>query len=232
MPPLELIDELRPVLGGALAGSPVVGLYLDSEGALIVWLNVSNVAMLYQLRDQLLHGHAAAQLESALNKRGKMAFMVKCDLSNFADRYEAIMLQLENLTPHQRAKLDKVLKRQHAGIDFPGRCVPTGTYFISSFPGAETELWKKMTTGANELSIACVFFPGGSEMEGVHSPVGDTPGVCECCELYKKHPGRALWDPPGMAPWGCGLRPCLPQTQKLVDRCAFAPARSRGQDTR
>ena len=107
--------------------STVTGIYAENGGCVLrVW--VSDVSMLHRLRDTLLNGAFEVKLTESLRRSSRSseqpaaatstrdlgyddgaestsALSVTLDSTHFAEQYEQLVLELEELTPHQRQKL-------------------------------------------------------------------------------------------------------------------------------
>ena len=116
-------EELCRWVGAALPDSKgrgerlVAALYADEEDgggkvaaqpALQVRVNISDVGFLHELRDAVLTG----TLEQTLSRgqlQGK-SYQLSVDRSQFATAYEASVLSMDKLTPHQLLKLQECMK--------------------------------------------------------------------------------------------------------------------------
>ena len=116
----------------------MTGIYAENGGCvLLVW--VSDVSMLHSLRDTLLNGDFEVKLTESLRRRSRSseqpaaatstrdlgyddgmeptsALSVTLDSTHFAEQYEQLVLELEELTPHQRQKLAETEAHARAHI--------------------------------------------------------------------------------------------------------------------
>ena len=89
----------------------VAAIYRGDEGECVIRVWICDVARLHSLRDTILIGDFDQKLTNALKGTpskldvplNRLSIVV--DRSHFAERYEASILQLEELTPHQEQKL-------------------------------------------------------------------------------------------------------------------------------
>ena len=94
-----------------LSGRPLVAVYRTNDGDLLIRICVSDVGFLHELRDRLLQGTLCRDLESSLASKPRrsgfeaLRLTLAVDKSQFAERYEDAILNLNQLTPHQREKL-------------------------------------------------------------------------------------------------------------------------------
>jgi hypothetical protein len=113
---LELVGAatLESALRTALV-RPIAGLYTDDDGGVLVRVNISDVAYLHELRDRVLTGALEKALQALLEHEGKLdkCWAVKTDFTQFAERYESSILQLEHLTPHQQDKIQVCMDFQN-----------------------------------------------------------------------------------------------------------------------
>jgi hypothetical protein len=127
-----LVEQLSKLLqqhcGTAV---PIASVYrADEPAAVCIRLCVSDVGFLHCLRDSLLAGTFVVDLAAALTQPavpqlslpwgedGPASFVttVSVDKSYFAERYEASILNLSKLTPHQRQKLQECEEAGGANI--------------------------------------------------------------------------------------------------------------------
>jgi hypothetical protein len=127
-----LVQQLRKLLkqhcGTAV---PIASVYRAGDpSAVCIRLCVSDVGFLHCLRDSLLAGTFVVDVEAALTKPavqhlslpwgedGPASFVttISVDKSYFAERYEASILNLSKLTPHQRQKLQECEETGGANI--------------------------------------------------------------------------------------------------------------------
>ena len=105
---LEVVGmkPLRAALEETVHG--VAGVYFDDDNSIMIRLCISDIAFLHQLRDRILTGEFAVDLDAALraasdgNLDGMKIFL---DMTHFVERYEDSILSLNSLTPHQTKKL-------------------------------------------------------------------------------------------------------------------------------
>ena len=99
-PSQTLIDAVQACLP---TGSEVVALYRDDPFTgmvpIQVCVRIVSIAFLHELRDAVLMG----RLEEGMKQRLKVTVVV--DKSSFANVYEASVLKLDTLTPHQEERL-------------------------------------------------------------------------------------------------------------------------------
>ena len=118
-----VLNLLTQQLPGRPRDSTVTGIYAETGGCVLrVW--VSDVSMLHWLRDTLLSGDFEGKLTKSLSRRSRSgeqpaatttrnldgvesssALSVTLDGTHFAEQYEQLVLELEELTPHQQQKL-------------------------------------------------------------------------------------------------------------------------------
>ena len=120
-----VLNLLTQQLSGTPREPTVTGIYAESGGCVLrVW--VSDVSMLHWLRDTLLSGDFEGKLTKSLSRRSRSgeqpaatttrnldddgaestsALSVTLDRTHFAEQYEQLVLELEELTPHQQQKL-------------------------------------------------------------------------------------------------------------------------------
>ena len=106
--PEHLVEAIRQQLDGR----PLVAVYrANDENGILVRICVSDVGFLHEMRDRLLQGTLCRDLEDGLSSTPRKAGLEALDLtlsvdkSQFAERYEDAILNLNQLTPHQREKL-------------------------------------------------------------------------------------------------------------------------------
>ena len=99
----------------------------DGTPALYVRVLVSDVGALHSLRDRALAHEFEATVTEALCKQplkqpaaaGHTALALRLDLTQFAERYEASVLSLTQLTPHQKAVLGKTRGKKDTHVKAP-----------------------------------------------------------------------------------------------------------------
>ena len=98
-------DLVEAVHAGLPQGSEVTAVYRDEKDPrsgtvpVQVCVRIASVAFLHELRDAVLMG----RLEERMKQRLKLTVVV--DKSSFANAYEASVLKLDKLTPHQEERL-------------------------------------------------------------------------------------------------------------------------------
>eukprot|EP01049_Picozoa_sp_SAG25_P009825 SAG25_NODE_1010_length_4313_cov_1.562411_1_plen_1437_part_11 len=124
--PLSLLDvfeedDLRIAIRAQMQGKPVVAIYRsDDRSGVFVRVCLSDVGFLHKLRDELLTGTFAHGLAVTLKDEEKADYKdlgdltISVDKTQFAERYEASVLNLNKLTPHQRLKLEECLSTDDA----------------------------------------------------------------------------------------------------------------------
>ena len=104
-------EDLVAALRQQLSGRPLVAVYRTNDGDLLIRICVSDVGFLHELRDRLLQGTLCRDLEECLAGKPRrsgfeaLRLTLAVDKSQFAERYEDAILNLNQLTPHQREKL-------------------------------------------------------------------------------------------------------------------------------
>ena len=121
-----VLNLLTQQLSGTPRESTLTGIYAENGGCVLrVW--VSDVSMLHWLRDTLLSGEFERKLTESLCRTSRSgeqpavtttrnlndgdcaestsALSVTLDRTHFAEQYEQLVLELEELTPHQQQKL-------------------------------------------------------------------------------------------------------------------------------
>eukprot|EP01051_Picozoa_sp_SAG22_P011576 SAG22_NODE_1126_length_5474_cov_4.748093_2_plen_1153_part_01 len=117
-----LLDAFEPetivkaIQKHAIQDHPVLAVYRsDNSSAVLVRVNISDVAFLHMLRDRLLNDEFGTTLARVLQQPDAVRaagarhlgqlLRISVDKSHFAERYESSILRLRTLTPHQREKL-------------------------------------------------------------------------------------------------------------------------------
>lgn len=119
---LKIVEAgaVRAWLGGALPSERgeqlIAALYSDEDDetgvpALQARLLIGSVGFLHELRDATLTGELETKLSSL--PLGDARYSVVVDRSSFAQSYEASVLSLDKLTPHQLEKLQECLDVRH-----------------------------------------------------------------------------------------------------------------------
>jgi hypothetical protein len=102
-------ETLREAIESVLQGPPVAALYLENDLHLLARICVSDVGFLHELRDRVLEGSFALDLQAKLRATtGDHTLIAQVDLSAFASSYETSVFQLDQLTPHQQEKFDEL----------------------------------------------------------------------------------------------------------------------------
>ena len=127
-------DRLRQWLRAALPKTErlcIAALFADESPErrtprLQVRLHFPNVGFLHELRDLLLDGRLDNRLKrEALAMHGvagdmtRFSLAVRVDRVRFASTYEASVLSLEKLTPHQREKMEQCLDGAYVSVRAP-----------------------------------------------------------------------------------------------------------------
>ena len=117
----------------------VTGIYAEENGGCVLRVWVSDVSMLHTLRDTLLKGDFGGNLIESLRRscrsserpaaatstrdvgyddgaESTSALSVTLDSTHFAEQYEQLVLESEELTPHQRQKLAETEAHARAHI--------------------------------------------------------------------------------------------------------------------
>ena len=111
---------LRNAINSVLRGPPVMAIYLDNDRHLLARYCVSDVGFLHELRDRVLQGSFALDLQDTLRRAtDDETLSVHVDLSAFASSYETNVLQLDQLTPHQQEKYDELRRARNMRIMAP-----------------------------------------------------------------------------------------------------------------
>lgn len=109
---------------------PVVGMFVDDDGSLLVRICFSAIGYIHLLRDMVLSGELDKVLTALVQaKDGCRDINSVVDCSEFADKYEKTVLKLDTLTPHQQERLGESLKHRTTG---------TGVYLEASAGAGKT----------------------------------------------------------------------------------------------
>eukprot|EP01048_Picozoa_sp_COSAG05_P012560 COSAG05_NODE_1267_length_5328_cov_2.245554_1_plen_1512_part_01 len=104
-------DDVADAIQHQLDDRPIVAVYRGNGNAVLVRICISDVAYLHVMRDRLLQGVFCSDLENTLRDkprregRDAVELSISVDKSQFAEKYEHSILNLNELTPHQREKL-------------------------------------------------------------------------------------------------------------------------------
>jgi Type III restriction enzyme, res subunit len=100
---------------------PLVGMFFDDDGSVLVRLCFSGIGYIHSLRDMVLGGDLDKVLTALVQEKdGCRDIESVVDCSEFADKYEKTILRLDTLTPHQQEMLGECLKDRTAGTGVHG----------------------------------------------------------------------------------------------------------------
>eukprot|EP01049_Picozoa_sp_SAG25_P014302 SAG25_NODE_2484_length_1577_cov_1.236806_2_plen_401_part_01 len=109
----KLVQAIRQ----QLHSRPLVAVYYGNSNDVLVRICVSDVGYMHELRDKLLQGVFCGELQQALESTPRLGGLeslggltITVDKSHFAQMYEDSILTLNQLTPHQRGKLDECFR--------------------------------------------------------------------------------------------------------------------------
>ena len=102
--PFETFDDHDALLGALQETlgevTPVSAMYVDDDNALVGRVNVSDVATLYKLRDDMLGPTFKTKLAEQLQKlrsHGGAEYQVQIDMTAFAERFECSWVNRSSL---------------------------------------------------------------------------------------------------------------------------------------
>ena len=201
---IKLAGELNQILPGA---QQVAAIFVDEDGGAVVRWNVSSVGHLHQLRDMVLQGEIDELLTDALRARrdvGDVAsgVRIRADKTAFARQYEQSILMLDQLTPHQEAKLAEC----RASVDDVHIQAPAGAGKTFVALHRILEMLKEKESEAIILFVArnpalCVFVAKwlNERLQKKHSGFGDRKREKKLARVH------ALFHPFSMGPRSAGI---------------------------
>ena len=121
-----------------------------------------------------------------------------------------------------------------SAIQFDGRIVPGQSEYVASFPGVEKKAWDSVTQVLQHRSVACVWLPDDSELNGKHyADPDDREGRCFCQTfLYHDLPDNVRAKDPFkmiMHPSDVHTRETMPAVGKKVEVAFHQTALKNGE---